>query len=92
MIAQRDWFPSSRPDPNVHTLSRTDEQAAPEPATPDAVLPPAAPVAEESLVADARSGQTTAQMIEVKLTSLLRGGVLPISHAYSVRAGTCRGR
>jgi len=87
MIAQRDWFPSSRPEPSLRPLSRTAE-----PAAPDATLPPTAPVAEESLVADDRASQTTAQIVEVKLTHLLRGGVLPLSHAHSVRAGTCRGR
>jgi hypothetical protein len=87
MIAQRDWFPSSRPEPSLRPLSRADE-----PAAPDAAVAPPAPVAEESLVTDARDGQTTAQIVEVKLTLLLRGGVLPLSCAQTVRAGTCRGR
>ncbi|HXG10487.1 MAG TPA: hypothetical protein VNK04_12060 [Gemmataceae bacterium] len=44
---------------------------------------------EESLVADARSGLTPAQMVERKLASLLRSNPMPVSYLMT-RACTRR--
>ena len=38
------------------------------------------PTAEESLVVDARSGLSPAQVVETKLTRVLKEATMPISH------------
>jgi hypothetical protein len=87
MIAQRNWFPPARPE------SERQSRAPAVRAEGRASKPPAdAPTDDECLVADARAQQTPAQAVEVKLSFLLRGDVVPLSHLQRVRAGTCRGR
>jgi hypothetical protein len=51
-----------------------------------------AAVPEETLVPDARAGVTPAQMVERKLSSLLRGVALPLSWLLAARprCGPCR--
>jgi hypothetical protein len=51
----------------------------------ESLVPLAAAPAEETLVLDARAGVTPAQMVERKLSSLLRGVVLPVSWLLSAR-------
>jgi hypothetical protein len=94
MIADRSWFPQAQPEQERLTRTRpvVPDDTVADPVTPDGVLPATPPTAEESLVADARADQTPAQMVEHKLASLLRGGVVPLSHLQRLRAGTCRGR
>jgi ABC-type uncharacterized transport system involved in gliding motility auxiliary subunit len=48
------------------------------------VTPVAPPVAEESLVSDARAGLTPAQQVERKLVSLLQSTPLPVSRLENV--------
>jgi hypothetical protein len=53
-------------------MSRDENTSMPVVSTP--ALPPS-----ETLVQDARAGLTPAQLVELKLASLLRGDTLPIS-------------
>jgi hypothetical protein len=76
-----------RPNLRRPVFSRSDLKAD----FPISVNEPRAPVAEESLILDARGELTPAQMVEKKLMSMLRGKGLLASHIQMARLLKGRG-
>jgi hypothetical protein len=52
----------------------------------------ALPVPDEALIADTRAGLTPAQLVELKLITLLKSNPLPISHVQIMATGLNRNR